>query len=284
MASPLLIKSQGFQEGYSVIATPQKTPLRWITVGRLGLRQKASYENETGAQEAVIALISGAVTLEGDGFAPQSTEARADMFGGGPFYLCLPPGTAYRLTATTHTADMMIFHAPTDTGAGVHLVRPDDVPSRVVGASNWTRTVWPGTSMGNYTRRLLVGETINPPGNWSSYPPHKHDTDNPPIEAVYEEVYCFSIKPANGFGLQRIYERHAGEPEGPVPDALNECFAVEDGDVFIIPRGYHPVVAAPGYQLGYIWALCGQGHAYGAWSDDPDHAWLRNVEPILERH
>ncbi|HKD76337.1 MAG TPA: 5-deoxy-glucuronate isomerase, partial [Ktedonobacterales bacterium] len=195
MSSPLLIKSQGFQEGYAEIATPRQTPLRWTTVGRLGLRQKATYEGETGAQEAVIALIGGAVTLEGDGFAPQATGARGDMFGDGPSYLCLPPGTAYRLTATTYTADMMVFHAPTDEGAGVHLVRPEDVPSRVVGASNWTRTVWPGTSMGNYTQRLLVGETINPPGNWSSYPPHKHDTDNPPTEAVYEEVYCFSIKP-----------------------------------------------------------------------------------------
>ncbi|HKD77276.1 MAG TPA: 5-deoxy-glucuronate isomerase, partial [Ktedonobacterales bacterium] len=75
-----------------------------------------------------------------------------------------------------------------------------------------------------------------------------------------------------------IYERREGD------DVLNESFAVEDGDVFIIPRGYHPVVAAPGYQLGYIWALCGQGHAYGAWSDDPAHAWLRNVEPMLAWH
>ena len=64
-------------------------------------------------------------------------------------------------------------------------------------------------------------------------------------------------------------------------DALNEVLVVEDGDTVIIPRGYHPVVAAPGYQLSYVWALRGEGRRYGAWSDDPAHAWLRNVEPLL---
>jgi 5-deoxy-glucuronate isomerase len=275
MASSLLIKSKGFHEGYVTIATPTETALRWISVGRLGL-VNSSYEGNTNKQELVITILSGSVKLEIANEPPQVIAGRSDMFTGGPTYICLPPDTTFSLKATSPTSDLVLFYAPTDDGAGTHIIRPENSSARTVGAHNWTRTVWPGTGTNDSTKRLLVGETINIPGNWSSYPPHKHDTDNPPREAVYEEVYFFSVKPVGGFGIQRIYERTNEK------DTLDEVFAVEDGDTVIIPRGYHPVVAAPGYQLGYIWALCGTGHAYGAWNDDPAHAWIRAIEPILQ--
>lgn len=258
-----------------MIAAPVQTPLRWITAGRLGLRNGSAWEHFTAQQELVATLLGGAVRVEVNGQVFAQVGGRADMFSGGPTYICLPPGSTCRFTATTATADLLIVQAPAELGQTSRIVSPEDAPARIVGAGNWTRTVWPGTATTDVTQRLLVGETVNPPGNWSSYPPHKHDTDNPPIEAVYEEVYFFAIKPPGGFGIQRLYEHRTGD------DALDETFAVEDGDTVIIPRGYHPVVAAPGYQLGYVWSLCGHGHAYGAWSDDPAHAWLRAVEPIL---
>ncbi|HEV2404400.1 MAG TPA: 5-deoxy-glucuronate isomerase [Ktedonobacterales bacterium] len=275
MASPYLIKGKGFQPGYVRIAAPEQTALRWITIGRLGLVQQTFHEHTTGAQELVITILSGAVSLTVEGGPACVTSQRADVFSGGPTYLCLPPETSYRLTPLTSMADLLLIETPADPGLGVHVVTPEDAPARIVGAGNWARSVWPGTASLPVSRRLLVGETVNPPGNWSSYPPHKHDVDDPPREALYEEVYFFAIKPAGGFGIQRLYERRQGE------DALDETFAVEDGDTVIIPRGYHPVVAAPGYQLGYVWSLCGHGRSYGAWSDDPAHAWLRAVEPIL---
>jgi 5-deoxy-glucuronate isomerase len=275
MPSPLIIKGRGFHPGYTQIAAPEETALRWITVGRLGLLDSTAYEGVTGEQELVATLLSGTVTLEVDGQTPRQVARQADMFASGPSYICLPPQTSYRLATASPMAELFLFHAPTDAGAGVHIIRPEDAPSRVIGASNWARTVWPGTGAGATTTRLLVGETINPPGNWSSYPPHKHDTDDPPREMLMEEVYVFAVKPAGGFGIQRIYERRAG------PDALDETIVVEDGDTVIIPRGYHPVVAAPGYQLGYVWALCGHGRVYGAWSDDPAYAWLHAVVPII---
>lgn len=275
MPSPYLIKGQGFLPGYTLIATPEQTPLRWITIGRLGLLGNDPYEHSTGRQESVITVLSGAASLQVNGQPARNLGNRADLFSGGPTYLCLPPQTTCQLTALTPKADLLVIQAPADTGEAVHVVEPEDSPARVVGAGNWKREVWPGTAVHPVTRRLLVGETVNPPGNWSSYPPHKHDEDNPPREAIYEEVYFFAVKPTGGFGIQRIYER------GHAADALQEVFVVEDGDTVIIPRGYHPVVAAPGYQLGYVWALCGHGRAYGAWSDDPAHAWLRAVEPML---
>ena len=276
MATSLLIKGHGFQEGYAPIASPQSMPLlRWMTVGRLGVVSGRPYSAHTGTHESVIDVLSGAVTLEVAGKRELSLGNRSDPFSLGPTFICLPPQTSYSITSVTPTADLLVVEAPADPGETVTIVQPEDAPARAVGAANWARQVWPGTATAPGTKRLMVGETINPPGGWSSYPPHKHDEEKPPTEAIYEEVYFFLFKPRGGFGLQRIYERREAD------DAINDTYAVEDGDTIIIPRGYHPVVAAPGYQMAYVWALCGTGHTYGAWSDDPAFAWVRDVEAIL---
>jgi len=125
-------------------------------------------------------------------------------------------------------------------------------------------------------QRFMMGETINPPGNWSSYPPHKHDEKKPPFEAIYEEVYHFLVKPQQGFGFIRVYDPITRQ------DRIDEAFVLQNGDTMVLPHGYHPLGVAPGYQLYYQFALVGDVREYGAWSDDPDHQWLRAVEPILK--
>ncbi len=274
MESALLVKGRGFQEGLALIASPATAALRWTTVGRLGIVAPRPYTAETGDDELVLTVLSGSLAIETDG-QTYRVDGRSSTFAGGPVFVCLPPGTEYQVTATSETADLFVARTPAEPGETVTVVGPTDAPARSIGASNWIRTVWPGTSVAGGTRFLMVGETLNPPGGWSSYPPHKHDVNDPPREAIYEEVYFFRVHPAGGFGIQRVYERRPGV------DALNEVLVVEDGDTVIIPRGYHPVVAAPGYQLSYVWALRGEGRRYGAWSDDPAHAWLRDVEPLL---
>ena len=95
---------------------------------------------------------------------------------------------------------------------------------------------------------------------------------DPPGEAPYEEIYYFRVKPSQGFGIQRVYTSEGDQAP------LDEVYVVEDGDTVALPRGYHPVAAAPGYELYYLWALAGEGREFGAWSDDPRHAWVRNLE------
>jgi 5-deoxy-glucuronate isomerase len=170
---------------------------------------------------------------------------------------------------------MAVSMTPADPGLPVAVLGPNDIPENRAGARNWSRTIRPGTSVAPTTRRLMMAETIVPPGNWTSYPPHKHDVENPPNESIYEEVYFYLFKPVDGYGFQRVYE------PGDAPDRLNEVYVVEDGDAVAIPRGYHPLVAAAGYQLVYIWALCGVNRIYGAWSDDPAHVWIRGAEAII---
>jgi len=111
--------------------------------------------------------------------------------------------------------------------------------------------------------RLLVGETINPPGNWSSYPPHKHDEHRPPLEVQLEEVYLFKVDPPGGFGVQLRYD-----------DDGEDVRTVRDGDVAVITSGYHPVVAAPGYSLYYLWVRAGNGRVMAPFLQ-PQHAWFQ---------
>jgi 5-deoxy-glucuronate isomerase len=113
-------------------------------------------------------------------------------------------------------------------------------------------------------KKLLVGETYNIPGGWSSYPPHKHDVYSPGEEVCLEEIYHFRIDPPQGFGFQRIYS--------PERD-LDEAYSIENGDTVIIPCGYHPVAAAPGYTLYYLWGLAGEKREMRP-REDPGHAWV----------
>ena len=154
---------------------------------------------------------------------------RSNPFSAGPTLICLPPGTSYRFTALTATLDMAVSLTPADAGLPVAVIGPNDIPENRAGAANWSRTIRPGTSVAPTTRRLMMAETIVPPGNWTSYPPHKHDVENPPNEAIYEEVYFYLFKPAGGYGFQRVYE------PGDAPDRLNEVYVVEDGDAVAIP-------------------------------------------------
>jgi len=172
--------------------------------------------------------------------------------------------------------DIAVFSAPAQTDQSARLITPDQVTHASVGVGNWRRDVYTAIGENFPCDRFLIGETVNPPGNWSSFPPHKHDVARPPDEAVLEEVYFYRMKPANGFALQRLYTG-ATSPGEPYDVAVT----LRDGDAVILPKGYHPVVAAPGYQVYYLWCLVGEERAYGAWADDPEHAWLRRVEPIL---
>jgi 5-deoxy-glucuronate isomerase len=112
--------------------------------------------------------------------------------------------------------------------------------------------------------RLLVVEVITPGGHWSSYPPHKHDRHDPPNETFLEETYYHRLEPAQGFGMQRVYTDDR---------SLDETFTFGDGDVVLVPRGYHTVSAPPGYDLYYLNVMAGPVRDW-AFANDPDHAWL----------
>jgi 5-deoxy-glucuronate isomerase len=118
----------------------------------------------------------------------------------------------------------------------------------------------------DFADRLIAVEVLTPAGNWSSYPPHKHDEDIPGVETALEEIYYFEVA-GGGFGYQRAY--------GPGIDILEE---VRSGDTVLLPSGYHgPSMAAPGYDLYYLNVMAGPGERAWRFTDDPDHAWIRGT-------
>jgi 5-deoxy-glucuronate isomerase len=242
-----------------------------FTVVELGgsLREHAL---ESGQEELAVDFYPGTVRVEVDwagGRLVRETSRRSIGEAGEMLYV--PPGARLKLSLLGDSARVGIAGAAGQPGGAAVFVSRDQVVSKQVGKTSWTRTVHTHIADNVAAAHLIVGETVNAPGNWSSSPPHKHDRHAPPSEAPMEEVYFFQVEPRAGFGFMRVYTEPAD------PDPFDCAYTVEDGDTVLIPRGYHPVVAFPGYILNYTWALAGEGRTYGAWSDDPRHAWIKNL-------
>jgi 5-deoxy-glucuronate isomerase len=217
-----------------------------------------------GDLETVVVVLGGVVDVEANGESLGSAGGRSSVFEGPGHAVYAPPGTALRLKATT-PAQLAIATAPAGQGAPLkaRIIGPGDQRLAEVGKGNWSRSVRTILGPEHAAGRLLLGETINPPGNWSSYPPHKHDREAPPEEVRLEEVYFFKVDPPEGFGVQVRYD-----------DAGTEAFTVRDGDSAVIRSGYHPLVAAPGYSLYYLWVMAGDGRQMIP-RFDPAYAWVQ---------
>jgi len=266
--------------GYQLVASPANSPLRWQTFGLLRLPgQGESHEGTLGDEEAVITLLFGRGRVEieerSGRYQAYDIGPRRDPFLDRATVVYLPPGTRYRVTSAAPNLQLAMHRAPAVEDSSAFLIEPHTLTSTSTGAHNWRRDVCVCVTPDMPVQRFIVGETINPPGNWSSYPPHKHDEPAPPHEAPYEEVYYFLFKPAQGFGFIRLYDPPHRE------NRMEEAFALQHGDTVVLPRGYHPVTVAPGYQLYYLFALVGESREYAAWSDDPDHGWVRACEPLF---
>lgn len=230
---------------------------------------------EPAALERVVVPLSGDVDILIDDQETQRLTGRVSVFDGRTDIAYLPVGSDVRLRGSGRVA---VAEAPASMRHPFQVVRAAEIPVEVRGAGRSSRQVhnlWmPGVGA---AERLLVCEVITPEGNWSSYPPHKHDASVPGIEAELEEIYYFEAAPArseasapadDGFGLFAAYAA-AGD------FSITEL--VRTGDVALVPSGYHgPAAAAPGYDLYYLNVMAGPGNAR-EWlaTDDPAHAWIR---------
>jgi 5-deoxy-glucuronate isomerase len=220
---------------------------------------------ETGPERAAVILSGRLEATAGDSVLGVAG-GRSSVFEAPGDTVYTPAGTGMRLTAVDGPAQVAVTAAagsPSD-GGPARIIRPGDQRIAEVGKGNWSRTVRTILGPEHEASRLLVGETINPPGNWSSYPPHRHDRHDPPREVNLEEVYMFRVDPPGGFGIQVLYDEHGKE----------EAFLVRDDDVAAIRRGFHPVVAASGYSLYYLWVMAGEGREMMPYMD-PAHAWVQ---------
>ena len=237
------------------------------------LRAGATLLRPADDHEVAVIVMEGAVAVEAGGQHYTSLGSRETVFDGPPPpVLLLSPGTAISLVAEAETT-VIVADAPGADARHTRLIRPDDIFVETRGHGVTERRIHhllPPTAAAG---RLILFEVFTPGGNWSSYPPHKHDTEDPPREAYLEELYYYRFARPEGWAFARVYTADR---------SLDESFAPRDRDVILVPRGYHPVGAPAGYDAYYLNVMAGPHRAWH-FTLDPDHAWLMDWDPATPR-
>ncbi|MFJ8019318.1 5-deoxy-glucuronate isomerase [Streptomyces sp. NPDC096311] len=262
---------------YDLLVTPESAGWGYSGLRILTLRPGEAHTLSTEDSELLVLPLTGSCTVTTDGKALE-LEGRTDVFASATDFAYLPRASE-ALISSASGGRFALPSARTERGGlPARYGRKEDVPVELRGAGACSRQVNNYCLPGAFdAEQLLVCEVLTPGGNWSSYPPHKHDearTDDAgdPVESELEEIYYFEVSGGeNGFGYQRVY----GTAERPI-DVLAE---VRSGDTVLIPHGWHgPSIAAPGHDLYYLNVMAGPGQDR-AWliCDDPAHGWVRGT-------
>jgi len=234
---------------------------RELTTRRLRLEAEGVESFHAADEETVVVLQQGRGVFEAAGH--RWPVSRTGVFVERATALYVPPDR--RLTVRAETSlEAILFSTPAAPGGDVVLVPPESVHPAARGRDGYSREVHDLLVSDSHVHRLMVGETFNPPGHWSSFPPHKHDGRDG--EPKLEEAYYYRIDPAHGFATQMLY----------TADGEAVSHVVRDGDVVLLPYGYHPVSSPPGYRLYYLWALAGAERKL-ALHEDPAHRWIHDA-------
>ena len=253
-----------------VCMTPERAG--WIYTGLQVIRLEGNERRriKTAGREMLVLPLSGGGRVEVGG-RTFDLSGRADVFAGSTDFAYLPAGAEAVITGVGGCE----LALPWAEGGARHEAAYYPVDASAVevrGAGRATRRIHNLFVAGRGTaERLVVVEVLTPPGNWSSYPPHKHDAENTqPGEAVLEEIYYFRIQGPGGFGVHRTYTADR---------SLDETVLVRDGDLFLVPRGYHgPCAAPPDFPMYYLNVLAGPATTRSlGFSDDPAYAWIRGT-------
>jgi 5-deoxy-glucuronate isomerase len=251
---------------------PTSASWRYLSFRVERLSDGEQVSRETGDEEVALVPLAGRCAVESGG-ERWELGGRASVFDGMPWALYLPRERDYTVVAMGDV-EVAVCGALADERLEPRLVRPDEVEIEVRGSGNATRQINHIIKPEFPAQRLLVVEVFTPAGNWSSYPPHKHDEDHPPGEVVLEEVYYYrtQTEPAGAFAVQRLYSPQHG---------TDVTETVRDGDIMLVPHGYHTTAAAHGYDLYYLNGLAGDRRSMAS-ADDPALAWIRPAWADLE--
>jgi 5-deoxy-glucuronate isomerase len=247
MSSPLLVRPDRSGAGRPIHRiTPESAGWRYVGFEVFDLHPGQTLLHEMPGREACLVLLSGRAAIKAGAESFGVLGERDDLFAGKPYALYAPPGVAVLIEAQS-ACELAVCSAPAQGRFAARLIRPKDMGEEVRGAGTNTRYVRDILPASALAEHLLVVEVVTPGGHWSSYPPHKHDrvTDG---ETQLEETYYHRLKRPGGFAFQRVYTEDR---------SLDETMTVEDRDVVLVPKGYHPVSAAHGFDLYYLNVMAG---------------------------
>ncbi len=262
----LLIKTD-VKEGYNKVLEVGEYHMKLTSFGILKLSADKHYSADTGEFEVALVILGGKCSVAGDNFRFAEVGGRKDVFSGRPHTVYLPRRTKYTVTAITETMELAVNASPAtrDTAAPC-VITPEMTRELFIGRDNFSRKATVMIDETFDSEHFYIGEGLIPSGNWSGYPPHRHDADNPPAEIDMEETYFYRFNPPQGFGIQKVYT-----PDG----RIDETYTVKYNDTVAIAEGYHPLCGAPGYEMYYLWTMTGAVNRGLISAKDPDHGWVK---------
>jgi 5-deoxy-glucuronate isomerase len=261
-------------DGVTLAIDPARAGWRFLSFRVLAVTADERVDIGGSGTESCVVLLSGGGARFDLGEDQLDLAGRATVFDGRPWAVYVPDGCHGHLAARPMAGHqhvvVAIAEAPSSGREGVARqpvpIRPEDVDVEIRGAGDATRRIHHIMKPDFPADRLELVEVYTPAGNWSSWPPHKHDVDDMPNEAVLEEIYYYQQRRPEGWAVQRLYRRDGDRRDG--------VWAVRHGELVLVTDGYHPFVAAHGYDAYYLNALAGDRRTM-ACTDDPDLAWTR---------
>ncbi|MGA2777509.1 MAG: 5-deoxy-glucuronate isomerase [Steroidobacteraceae bacterium] len=259
----LLVRA--LREGQTIVRVTPETA-GWKHVGFTAYRLAAgeSLRVREERREVCIVVLSGTVTIQAGQHHWAELGARDSVFDDtAPAAVYLPPAQSASVRAD-RAAEIGVASAPATGKFPARLIEPQQMKRSTRGKAANTRYICDILPETEPAEALLVVEVRTPGGHASSYPPHKHDTDQLPAESALEEIYYHRLHPRQGFAFQRVYTDERD---------LDETMSVADHDLVMVPRGYHPVVVPYGYDDYYLNVMAGEKRTWRI-TNDPDHAWI----------
>lgn len=254
------------EHGGMLVQMPrQEAHWQWMSFFVRRLQPGEVFQARTENEEAAFVLLGG-TCLADWGRGQQRIGKRNNVFEGFPYALYLPPGNTARFKAES-ACELAECRVPSQARLEPRLITPADVSSNLRGGGNSSRQIVDVMPPSFPADKLMVIEVYTPGGNWSSYPPHKHDVHNPPAEVDLDEIYYYRIREPHGFAFQHLYSKD---------QSREQTLKTRDGDVVLVRSGFHPVVAGPGYDIYYLNFLAGSARALAV-TEDSDHDWIRKT-------
>lgn len=258
-------KSWNKKFGKSEMFTAESSGCRKVEVDTLRLAKDESKSYRDANKEFALLILGGRCSVKGKGFEFNNAGERSNVFEGPATCIYVPKNNSFTITAETEVS-LVVCKSPCEKSYKPAIINPEDVVIKNLGKPGWEREAHFILDERTDADMLYIGEAYVKGGQWSSYPPHKHDDDNMPIEAETEEIYYYEFKDPRGFGIQKVYTLEGD---------IDETYTVKSGDFVEIPRGYHPYHSAPGYDSYYLWIMAGKDRGFYMTTDE-DHKWLNN--------
>ena len=244
--------------------TPKNADWKYVGFDAYDLKSGQSLELVGTDNELCLVLLSGKANITAGDESFVSVGDRMDVFENkAPHALYVPNGVDVSLTATT-SVELAVCAAPGHGNHTTRWIKPEAMERETRGEGTNTRHVCNILPQDEPADSLLVVEVKTPGGNWSSYPPHKHDADNIPHESYLEETYYHRLNPSQGFVFQRVFTDELD---------IDETMSASDKEVVMVPRGYHPVGAPHGYESYYLNVMAGPTRTW-IFNNHPDHEWM----------